>query len=120
VPNTTAPTALEARELIRSFFPSAERAQPSVESLASILEKFITARDLGTRLDAFAELKDWTTTGSTWPAGDRISRLEIVLALMESQSGLRARFEQVVREILTEIRSVELFAEAGLHPREGL
>ena len=120
MPHTTAPTALERRELILSFFPSAERAEPSVESLASILETFLTAQDLGSRLDAFAELKDWTSAGSSSPASDRMSRLEVVLALMESQSGLCARFQQVVREILAETRSVELFAEAGLHPREGL
>jgi len=39
---------------------------------------------------------------------------------MESQSELRAHFQRAVRKILTEVRSVELFAEAGLHPREGL
>jgi site-specific recombinase len=120
VPHTTAPSALETRELILSFLRAAERAEPSVESLASILEAFLTAQDLGSRLDAFAELKDWTSAGSSSPASGRMSRLEVVLALMESQSGLRARFQQVVREILAETRSVELFAEAGLHPREGL
>ena len=39
---------------------------------------------------------------------------------MESQRELRVQFQQGVREILTEVRSVELFAEAGVHPREGL
>ena len=46
--------------------------------------------------------------------------MQAFLKLMESQGELRAQFQQGVREILREIRSVELFAEAGLHPLEGL
>lgn len=70
-------------------------------------------------LDAFVALRDWTTDRS--PSPDRsMSRLETVLALMESRAELRSGFQQGVRQILTEIHSVELFAEAGLHPREGL
>lgn len=39
---------------------------------------------------------------------------------MEEQDALRDAFQQRVRRILTQIRSVDLFAESGLHPREGL
>jgi len=46
--------------------------------------------------------------------------LETVLTLMDSDSKLRNRFQQGMRQILTDVRSVELFAESGLHPREGL
>ena len=50
-----------------------------------------------------------------------MTRLETVLALIESpNSELRLLFQQRVREILTEVRSVDLFAESGLHPRQGL
>ena len=49
-----------------------------------------------------------------------MSRLETVLALLEKQSELRSGVQAGVRQILAETRSVELFAEAGLHPREGL
>jgi site-specific recombinase len=115
-----APAAHPTRELIQSFFPPEERATPAVKSLAAIVEEFLGAEDLGTRLDAFVELKEWTATRLPSPAGNRTSRTETFLALMESRSELRARFQQALRKILTEIRSVELFAEAGLHPREGL
>jgi site-specific recombinase len=116
--------ARQARELTLNFFPPERRSEHSVESLASLLGDFVGAVDLPTRLDAFVELKEWTVSRSSSPtgkgAGKRMTRLETVLALMESQSELRVQFQQGVREILTEVRSVELFAEAGLHPREGL
>jgi site-specific recombinase len=118
--NVTALQARRTRDLVLDFFPPKRRAEPSVNSLASIFEDFIGAADLTTRLDAFAELKDWTTKIAPSPAGKGVTRLEVVLALMESQSELLSRFKRGMREILTEIRSVELFAEAGLHPREGL
>ena len=120
--------AQQAQELTRNFFPPERRSEHSVESLASILGDFVGAVDLPTRLDAFVEFKEWTVSrsssssdkGSGKGAGKGMTRLETVLALMESQSELRVQFQQGVREILTEVRSVELFAEAGLHPREGL
>jgi site-specific recombinase len=116
--------AQQAQELTRNFFPPERRSEHSVESLASILGDFVGAVDLPTRLYAFVALKEWTVGRSSSPAGKgagkRMTRLETVLALMESQSELRVQFQQGVREILTEVRSVELFAEAGLHPREGL
>jgi site-specific recombinase len=110
----------QTREQVLNFFPAESRSQLSVNSLATSLEKFIGAGDLATRLDAFAELKEWSTSVSPFPAGNGMTRLETLLALMESQSELCARFQQQVREILNEVRSVELFAEAGLHPRQGL
>jgi site-specific recombinase len=91
-----------------------------VQSLIACLMDFIEARDLRTRLDAFVKMKEWTASFAPSPLGDGTSRLDTVLSLMESHHELRVRFQSGVREILAEIRSVELFAEAGLHPREGL
>jgi site-specific recombinase len=82
--------------------------------------RFIEASDLRSRLDAFVKLKEWTASSAPSPLGDGMSRLETVLALLETHHQLRVQFRDGVRQILTEIRSVELFAEAGLHPREGL
>jgi len=122
MPQMMTTAAQQARELTRNFFPPERRSEHSVESLASILGDFVGAADLPTRLDAFVELKEWTVSrASSFPGkSEGMTRLETVLALMESQSELRVQFQLGVREILTEVRSVELFAEAGLHPREGL
>src|SRR3954464_13709451 len=109
MPRTIA--AQETRELVLNFFPPERRAQLSVQSLATSLEKFIGAVDLATRLDAFAELKEWSTSISPSPAENGMSRLETVFALVESQDELRVLFQHRVREILAEVRSVELFAE---------
>jgi site-specific recombinase len=117
MPELTGP---QTRQLIQGFFPPEKRSNYSVQSLASILHRFIEAPDLSTRLDAFVELKQWVTKRAPSPAGPGLSRLETLLALMDSQSDLRARFQAGVRQIFTVVRSVELFAEAGLHPREGL
>src|SRR3954451_8666357 len=103
--------ARQTRELVENFFPPERRSQLSVKSLATSLEKFIGGVDLAARLDAFAELKEWSTSISPSPAGDGTTRLETVLALIESQDELRVLFQQRVREILAEVRSVELFAE---------
>jgi site-specific recombinase len=110
----------QALESIRNFFPPEKREQHSVQSLVSILLRFIEAVDLTTRLDAFVELKDWAVARSPSPAGGGMTRLETLLAIMESHSDLRVQFQAAVQHIFREVRSVALFAEAGLHPREGL
>jgi site-specific recombinase len=119
MPPVTSQSDEQTRASIFSFFPATERTQRSVESLASFLHDFIYAPDLPSRLNAFIELREWTTEAAPSPLSG-LNRLETVLALMEARSELRIQFQQGVREILTEIRSVDLFAEAGLHPREGL
>jgi site-specific recombinase len=119
MPPVTSQSAEQTRVSIVSFFPATGRTQRSVESLASFLHDFIYAPDLPSRLNAFIELRAWTTEAAPSPLSG-MNRLETVLALMEARSELRIQFQQGVREILTEIRSVDLFAEAGLHPREGL
>ena len=118
MPDSATPAAQDARVIVLSFFPPEHRREHDVESLAAILMNFIYAPDLGARLDAFIDLREWTNASPTLIAGR--TRLHLVLTLMESESNLRALFQEGVRQILSEIRSVELFAEAGLHPREGL
>lgn len=111
---------IQTRDLVLGSFPQEDRADPDVLSLASLLDDFISARDLPARLDAFVELKTWATSGHRWRPDHRMDRLEALLSLVEAQAEIRLGFQQSVRLILVELHSVELFAEAGLHPREGL
>jgi site-specific recombinase len=111
--------ALQTRELVLAFFPADLRANRAVEALASRLKDFVGAEDLSARLDAFVALKEWAGPGNPSPVPGQL-RLQTLLALMESQSELRAWFQHGMRQILTETRSVELFAEAGLHPHESM
>lgn len=111
--------ATDTRDLVISFFLAEHRADSDVQSLAAILDDFLAAADLHTRLDGFVRLKIWVTSTKPFRPGDP-SHLETFLSLIESQSELRAGFQQTVRRMLPEVHSVELFAESGLHPREGL
>ena len=107
-------------KLIRNFFPPESRRKRSVRSLAPILMNFIEATDLSVRLDAFVGLIDWVRSRSLSPLGKGVTRMETFLELMESHYELRVLFQEGIREILNEVRSVELFAEAGLHPHGSL
>src|ERR1700749_3305980 len=89
------------------------------EQLAYPLHAFIHAKALKSRLDGFISLQRWTTSGGPSPTWNT-TRLESLLSLMEAKEELRTAFQSGVRQILTEIRSVDLFAEAGLHPRARL
>ena len=115
-----ATTRNETQELVLRFFPEEARSQAAIEELATRITGFLAARNLSARLTAFVELKEWTTSSAPSPISQGLSRLETFLELMEFQTELRSLFQLAIREILSEIRSVELFAEAGLHPREGL
>lgn len=108
------------RGWILQSLPPDRRSQSDVQSLASALEAFIEGRDLAARLDALTDLREWVAGRSAHTAAGGVTQLETLLTLLESHGELRAAFQQGVRQILTETRSVELFAEAGLHPREGL
>src|SRR5215472_7076873 len=112
--------AHQTRESILQFFPRQVSTRHSVESLASSLSGFIYAADLPARLSAFVAIREWTAAHEPSPAGGGSTRLEAFLNLIEARSELRTGFQSSVREIVTRIRSVELFAEAGLHPRERL
>jgi len=116
MPEVVAIAANDIRSQVLDLFPAGRRTDPAVRALASTLGNFISAPDLPSRLDAFVEMRKWVTSSP----GNARNRLESVLALLESHDELRLAFHQGVREILTETRSVELFAESGLHPREGL
>jgi site-specific recombinase len=106
-------------EQVESYFSPENGTQSAVEQLAYLLHAFIHAKTLRSRLDAFISLQRWLNSGVT-PLRGKETRLESLLSLMEARDHLRAGFQNGVREILTEIRSVDLFAEAGLHPRERL
>jgi site-specific recombinase len=117
MPDMAETSAQDARVMVLDFFQPEQRNDPAIESLAAILMNFIYAPDVGARLDAFIDLREWTNPRPPLIAGR--TRLYAVLTLLESESKLRILFQEGVRQILSEIRSVELFAEAGLHPREG-
>jgi site-specific recombinase len=112
--------ASQTRDLVLFSFPAKDRDNPDVQSLASLVENFLAAPNLAARLNGFVELKAWSTTGHRWRPDRRLDRLEALLSLVESQTEIRSAFQQTVGQILAEMHSVELFAEAGLHPREGL
>ena len=105
------------RDLVLRFFTSEKRFSADVQSLATILDGFLGAPDLQSQLNALVDLKEWTVKGSPSTLKGMGARLEAFITLIETQSELRIRFQQVVREILPQIHSVESFAEAGLHPR---
>ena len=108
------------RDQVMNFFPAGSRAGRDVQSLAALLDRFFAAASLTEQLDSLVALKEWIAKAGTSPVGGHVSRMEAFLSLIESEGELHARFQQAVREILPQIHSVESFAEAGLHPREGL
>jgi site-specific recombinase len=112
--------ASQTRDLVLSSFPARDRDNPDIQSLASLLENFLAAPALAARLNGFVELKAWSTSGHRWRPDRRLDRLEALLSLIEAQTEIRSGFQQTVGQILAEMHSVESFAEAGLHPREGL
>jgi site-specific recombinase len=112
--------AVCTRDLVLGSFPPEIRRDSAIQSLALMLERFIDCMELGARLDAFVALAGWTTGGGKMPGpGDR-SRVDGLLSLLEANAELRAAFHAAVRKTLSHMRSVELFAEAGMQPRGGL
>jgi site-specific recombinase len=112
--------AIRTRDLVLNSVPPKDRDNPDVQSLASLLENFLESPDLASRLNGFVELKAWATSGHRWLPDRRLDRLDGLLSLVESQDEIRAGFQRTVGQILAEMHSVELVAEAGLHPRESL
>jgi site-specific recombinase len=81
-------------------------------------EAFARAWDLTGRLSAFADLMQWI-----WAArSDRIFsvRLERWIRLLEDDELLRVRVQRSFATMLAGMRSVSLFAEAGLPSRQAL
>jgi len=74
---------IDTRELVLSFFPAEKRTSTDVQTLASLLEGFFGAEVLSDRIDAFIQLRAWTTRRGPSPSEDGQSRLETFLSLME-------------------------------------
>ncbi|UWZ81772.1 site-specific recombinase [Occallatibacter riparius] len=115
----TVSQAVDTHNLILESLPPEMRSDPAINSLVSILERYLNPADLAERLDAFVALKRWVSTGKGVSGATR-PRLGNFLTLIESQTELRKAFQAASRQVLTELRSVELFAEAGLQPHAGL
>jgi site-specific recombinase len=110
---------VSTRELVLGSFPREIRNDSAVQSLARALERLAEAKGLAARLDAFVALAAWTSSAGRMPGPGNGSRLDSLLSLLETRAELREPFHATVRQILSEMRSVELFAEAGLQPRGG-
>lgn len=111
---------IRSRDLVLNAFRAEDHANPDVVALVSLLDEFLAASDLSTRLSAFVDLKVWIVSDDRWSLDPRMSRMDGFLAVIESQNEIRSGFQQSVRQILGEIQSVDMIAEAGLHPREGM
>ena len=115
----TVSQAVDTHNLILESLPPEMRSDPEIKLLVPILERYLNSVDLAERLDAFVALKRWVSTGKAVSGASR-PRLDSFLTLIESQTELRKAFQSATRQILSELRSVELFAEAGLQPHAGL
>jgi len=85
--------------------------------LLQLLQRFRHAGTLPARRSAFVEVVRWTRQGDG--ATGELTRLVQVLDVLESEAELRVGVQQSLRELLAEIDSLALFAEAGLpsvHP----
>ena len=108
----TGPSAEKIQEAVQRHFAGTS-ARDHVQILAGALTELVGGKTLSVRLRAFARLKHWSD--EEFP-----SRLDNLLDFMTAEPDLRAAFQCAVGEIATEMQSVDLFAEAGLHPRAGL
>ncbi|HEY3629022.1 MAG TPA: hypothetical protein VGL00_22225, partial [Terracidiphilus sp.] len=118
--------AVSRRDLVLDSFPPEVRSDSAVQSLACVVERLLDAKALGERLDASVALARWMSAGGQMPgtkqlpvAGGR-SRLDGLVWLLEGNAELRAAMHAAMGQIVGEMRSVELFAEAGLQPHGGL
>lgn len=112
--------AVPTRDLVLGSFPPGIRIHSAIQSLAQVLGRFLDSKELGERLDAFVALATWTSGSGQMPGPGNGSRLDGLLTLIESNAELRVAFHAEVRQVFSEMRSVELFAEAGMQPRGGL
>jgi site-specific recombinase len=111
--------AVHTRDLVLDSFPPEMRSDPAIKSLASTLETYLNPADLSAQLDAFVALKRWVSGGKDATVSNR-PRLDSFLSLIESQTELRIAFQAATRQVLSHLRSLDLFAEAGLQPHAGL
>jgi site-specific recombinase len=113
-------SAKQVREVVLNALPADTRSSAAAREVAADLADFISTDNLAIRLNAFVALKEWTTADLPSPNSRDTTRLRTMLTLMDSNDVLCAGFQRAISKILHEVRSVTLFAEAGLHPREGL
>lgn len=106
-------SAQQVQHLVERHFKNIGAPDGQIAFLGEALVELLGADTLSGRLEAFSRLKRWSD--EEFP-----SRLDNLLKLMEAEPELAAGFQAAVRQIVLQVHSVELFAEAGLHPREGL
>jgi site-specific recombinase len=120
------------RNLVLSLFPPQERANRSLQAMASLLEDFTRAGTLRARQDALVALLSWVRrrdnrlpelrpeTGSLSGTGPEWRRERVFLSALEASPELRDRFHAGIAAILDETDGVGLFAQAGLPTDRGL
>ncbi|ABF41055.1 putative site-specific recombinase transmembrane protein [Candidatus Koribacter versatilis Ellin345] len=111
IPSTDANDIIAQVELYFAHDPAVDGVR-----LGKRLSEFFLAPTLAARLDAFVTIKEWLDA----PHSDasRQARVLSLLELMDARPAIRAQFQFGIRDILNGIDTVELFAEAGLHPRQ--
>lgn len=120
------------RNLVLSLFPQKERANPSLQKLADLLEVFTRAGTLHARLNALVDLYAWLrkkdrslpelrpeTVTDAW-AGAEWRRERVWLSILEVSSEIGDRYHAGIAAILEETDGVSLFAQAGLPTDRGL
>lgn len=125
-------TVESTRELVLALFPAQERANRSLQALASLLEDFTRAGTLHARLNALVALYSWLrrrdhrlpefrlTDGQVMQSGPEWQRERVWLAILEFSPELRDRFHAGIAAILEETDAVSLFAQSGLPTDRGL
>ena len=109
----------QSPSLDRSF--KTKRLEAFGTRLPWILEEFFRQSNLNSRLHHFSRIIDWIRAeGESSSVSERTERLNELLSLLEADAALRLRFQNAFHAMLGETQAVDLFAEAGLHPRESL
>jgi len=120
------------RDLVLALFPAQQRANRSLQTLASLLEDFTRAGTLHARLNAIVALSSWLRkaddrlpefrpdTGNFSQSGPDWKRERVWLSILEFSPELRDRFHAGIAAILEETDAVSLFAQSGLPTDRGL
>jgi site-specific recombinase len=98
-----------------------KRLEASATRIGWIIEEFSRQSNLRARLQHFSGLVDWIRAeGKSSSVSERTERSNELLSLLEGDAALRVRFQGAFHAMLGETQAVNLFAEAGLHPRGSL
>ena len=120
------------RDLALALCADQERANRSLQTLASLLEDFTRAGTLHARLNALVALYSWLrgrdhrlpefrrTTAEFSQSGPEWRRERVWLSILEFCPELRDRFHAGIAAILEETDAVSLFAQSGLPTDRGL